>query len=87
MQAADETVVTYVPQIKYLHFKTLAIQYMYHCNEEPIRPFRYKDILNHRKEPKAISVEVLFHLLGPECGVDQKEQLMCLPRQAPCKLY
>lgn len=86
MQAVDENIVTYMPQIKYLHLKMLAITFIYHCNEEPIRPFRCKDILNHRKEPKAISVEVLFHLLGPECEVDQKEQLMCLPRQAPCKM-
>lgn len=64
----------------------LAITHIYHCNEEPLRPFRYNDILNHRKEPKAISVEVLFHLQGPEYGVDLKEQLMCLPRQAPCTL-
>lgn len=82
MQVADENIVTYVPQIKYLHWKILAITYIYHCSEESIRPFRYEDILNHRKEPKAISLKVLFHLLGPECGVDQKEQLMCLPRQA-----
>lgn len=87
MHVADKNIVTYMPQIKYLNLKMLTITYIYHCNEEPIRPFRYNDIVNHRKELKAGSVEVLFHRPDPECQVDQKEQLMCLPRQTPCTLY
>lgn len=76
-----------MPLIKYLHLRMFAIIYIHHCNEEPIRPFRYNDVLNHAKEPKSISVEVLFHLPGLECGVEQKEQQMYLPRQAPFTLY
>lgn len=55
-----ENVVIYMPQIKHLHLKLLAITYLCHCGQVPLGPFRYNAMLNPRKVWKTASIELVF---------------------------